>query len=249
MVSKAKWSTKAKHYSKKIFDCLNTITINDGLWRETNKYVITHWCEQLHLYEEYSDQLSLTDTVKISLLQKAVSSPPHLKVVKMQTVCCLGSLIELVRLILQGITNSLSLWPRTSYNAKNGSMMHSQNRRANTHMLSDSEYDDTNEPNGIYMDIYTILINAARTQASHIPCEHWNQIFINGRTIWRQIPNEDHTIILEGCPNDTVSSLMGAIEILSLVHDRTSMSKVHFGNQANDQMATTESTGGTSHLT
>jgi hypothetical protein len=37
MVSKAKWSTEAKHYSKKIFDYLNTVTINEGLWRGTNK--------------------------------------------------------------------------------------------------------------------------------------------------------------------------------------------------------------------
>ena len=85
MVSKAKWSTEAKHYSKKIFDYLNTVTINDGLWRGTNKDFVTHWCEQLHLYEEYSDQLSLTDSVKISLLQKAVSGALHLKVVKTQT--------------------------------------------------------------------------------------------------------------------------------------------------------------------
>jgi hypothetical protein len=72
MISKAELSTEAKHYSKKIFDYLNTVTINDGLWRGTNKDFITHWCEQLCLYEEYSDQLSLTDTVKIALLQKAV---------------------------------------------------------------------------------------------------------------------------------------------------------------------------------
>jgi hypothetical protein len=68
MVSNAEWSTTAKHYSKKIFDHLNIIIINDGLWRGTNKDFVTHWCEKLHLYEEYSNQLSLTDTVKISLL-------------------------------------------------------------------------------------------------------------------------------------------------------------------------------------
>jgi hypothetical protein len=85
MISKAEWSTEAKHYSKKIFDYLNTVTINDGLWRGTNKDFITCWCEHLCLYKEYSDQLSLTDTVRISLLQKAVCGALHLKVVKTQT--------------------------------------------------------------------------------------------------------------------------------------------------------------------
>jgi hypothetical protein len=42
MVSKAERSTKAKHYSKMIFDFLNTITINDGLWRGTNKDFISY---------------------------------------------------------------------------------------------------------------------------------------------------------------------------------------------------------------
>ena len=82
MVSKAKWLNEAKHCSKKIFDYLNTVTINDGLWRGTNKDFITCWCKQLCLYKEYSDQLSLTETVRISLLQKAVSGAPHLEVVK-----------------------------------------------------------------------------------------------------------------------------------------------------------------------
>jgi hypothetical protein len=49
MLSKAKWSTEANHYSKNIFDYLNTVTINDGLLRGTNKNFVTHWCEQLHL--------------------------------------------------------------------------------------------------------------------------------------------------------------------------------------------------------
>jgi hypothetical protein len=42
MVSKAKQSTEAKHYSKKIFDYLNTVTINDGLWRGTNRDFIAY---------------------------------------------------------------------------------------------------------------------------------------------------------------------------------------------------------------
>jgi hypothetical protein len=37
MVSKAKWSIEDKHYSKKIFDYLNTFTINNVLLRGTNK--------------------------------------------------------------------------------------------------------------------------------------------------------------------------------------------------------------------
>jgi hypothetical protein len=108
------------------------------------------------------------------------------------------------------------------------------------------------------MDIDTILINAARTQASHIPHERmmepdFHQLPYHLETI----PNEDHTIILEGCPDDSISSLMdfmpppleGAIGIPSLVtRDRTSVHKVHFGNQADDQTAATKSTGGTSQL-
>jgi hypothetical protein len=93
MVSKAKWSTEAKHYSKKIFDYLNTVTINDGLWTGINKDFVTHWCEQLCLYEEYSNQLSLTDSVKIALLQKAVSGALHVNVVKTKLICCLGALM------------------------------------------------------------------------------------------------------------------------------------------------------------
>jgi hypothetical protein len=45
----AERSTVAKHYSIKNFNYLITITINDGLWRVTNKDIVTHWCEQLHL--------------------------------------------------------------------------------------------------------------------------------------------------------------------------------------------------------
>jgi hypothetical protein len=47
------------------------------------------------------------------LLQKAVSSAPHLKVVKTQMICCQGSLMELVRLILHDIMSCLSLQLRT----------------------------------------------------------------------------------------------------------------------------------------
>jgi hypothetical protein len=112
-VYKAEWSTETKHYSKKIFEYLNTVTINDGLWRGTNKDFITYWCEQLCLYKEYPDQLSLTDTVRISLLQKAVSGALHLKVVKTQTDTLSRFIDGLVGLILQDIMNCLSLWLRT----------------------------------------------------------------------------------------------------------------------------------------
>jgi hypothetical protein len=85
----AEQSTAAKHYSIKNFNYLITITINDRLWRGTNKDFATHWCEQLHLplrgVATLSSSLSLTDTVKISLLQKAVSGAPHHEVVKTQT--------------------------------------------------------------------------------------------------------------------------------------------------------------------
>jgi hypothetical protein len=56
------------------------------------------------------------------------------------------------------------------------------------------------------MDINTILIDATRTQASCIPRECWNQISFDGMPSGlRQIANEDCTIILKGCPEDTVS--------------------------------------------
>jgi hypothetical protein len=72
-------------------------------------------------------------------------------------------------------------------------------------------------------------------------------------SIWRQIPNEDHTIILDGFPDATVSSLTdltspssgGHNQDTSHTRDRINLCKVHFSNQANDQMAATESTGGT----
>jgi hypothetical protein len=67
MVSKAEWSTEAKRHSKKIFDYLNTVTINDGLWRGTNKDFITHWCVQLHLYKEYSITLPYRETQKLKI--------------------------------------------------------------------------------------------------------------------------------------------------------------------------------------
>jgi hypothetical protein len=47
-----------------------------------------------------------------------------------------------------------------NYDAKNGPMMHLQNRRANTHMFYDSGYYDNIKPNDIDTDIDTILINA-----------------------------------------------------------------------------------------
>jgi hypothetical protein len=111
------------------------------------------------------------------------------------------------------------------------------------------------EPYDIDMGINTILINSAWTQASYIPCECWKQISINGHSIWRQIPTEDCTIILKGCPDDTVSRLTDLMPPPSRGHnqdnfshtwDRTGVHKVHFGNQASDQSAATEPTGDTS---
>jgi hypothetical protein len=133
MVSKAEQSTEAKHYSKKIFDYLNTVTINDGQWRGTNKDFVTHYCEQLHLFKEYSNQLSLTDSVKIYLLQKAVSGALHLEVVKTQS--------DTLSRFIDGVSETdfagyckLLISVAENYDAKNGPTMHSQNRRANTHM-------------------------------------------------------------------------------------------------------------------
>jgi hypothetical protein len=142
MVSKAEQSPEAKHYSKKIFDDLNTVTINNGLWRGTNKDFVTHWCEQLHLYKEYSDQLSLTDSAKISLLQKAVSGASHLNVVETQTNM-LSRFIDGVGKINFAGYCELIFSAAENYNAKNGPMMCSQNRRANTHMFYDSGYDES----------------------------------------------------------------------------------------------------------
>ena len=64
---------------------------------------------------------------------------------------------------------------------------------------------------------------------------------------------EDHTIILKGCPDDTVSGLMDLTpppsggcnwdpraynrDTFSHTRDRMGVHKVHFGNQANDQTA------------
>jgi hypothetical protein len=135
MVSKAKWLNEAKHCSKKIFDYLNTVTINDGLWRGTNKDFITHWCEQLCLYEEYSDQLSLKDTVKITLLQKAVSGAVHLQVVKSQTNT-LSRLIDGVSEINFAGYHKLLICAAENHDAKNGPMTHLQNSRANTCLMT-----------------------------------------------------------------------------------------------------------------
>jgi hypothetical protein len=68
---------------------------------------------------------------------------------------------------------------------------------------------------------------------------------------------EGDTIILEGCPDDTVSGLMDLTlppsggcnwDTFSCTWDRMGVHKVHFGNQASDQTATTEPTGDTSQL-
>jgi hypothetical protein len=100
----------------------------------------------------------------------------------------------------------------------------------------------------IDMDIDTILSNATQTQASCIPQECWNQISMDGHTIWRQIPMEDHTIILERCPDDTVSRLMDLTpppsrgcnwDTFSHTWDRMGVCKVHFGNKAINQTAAT----------
>jgi hypothetical protein len=145
--------------------------------------------------EEYSDQLSLTNTVKISLLQKAVSSAPHLKVVQTQTNTLSRFIISNGEIVFVGYLKLL-LSAAKNYDVKNGSNMHLQNRRANTHRFHDSDYNDNFKPFNIDTDVDTILINAARTQASAF------QISIDGHAIWRQIPNEDRTR-----PDDTVSGL------------------------------------------
>jgi hypothetical protein len=118
-----------------------------------------------------------------------------------------------------------------------------------------SGYDDNIKPYDIDMDIDTILINATWTQASRIPWECWNQIFVDNRPIWRQIPMEDHTIILIGCPDDTVLGLTDLTpppsggcnqDTFSHTQDRMGVRKVHFGSQVNDQTVATVPTGDTS---
>jgi hypothetical protein len=120
-----------------------------------------------------------------------------------------------------------------------------QNRRANTHLFYDSVYDDTFKPYYIDMDVNTILINASRTQAPTFHESTGTRFLSKGITIWRQIPNEDHAIILDGCPDDTVSGLTDITSPSSREHNWdtfshtcgwTSLCKVHFSNhmQADD---------------
>jgi hypothetical protein len=178
---------------------------------------------QLYLYKEYSHQLSLTDTIKISLLQKAVSGALHLKVVKTQTDM-LSRFIDAVSEMNFAGYCKLPISAAKNCDAKIGPNMPLQNRRMKTHLFYHYGYDDTIDPYDIDMDIHTILINVARTHASCIPHECWNQISMDSHTIWRQIPNVDCTIILKGCPDDTgLTDLMppppkDAIGIPSLVH-------------------------------
>ena len=125
--------------------------------RGTNKDFVTHWSEQLHLYKEYSNQLSLTDTIKISLLQKVISGALHLKVVKTQTNM-LSRFIDGVSEINFAGYHELLISAAENYDAKNGPTIHSQNGRANTHMFYDSGYDDTIKPYNINIDINTIMM-------------------------------------------------------------------------------------------
>jgi hypothetical protein len=78
-------------------------------------------------YEEYSNQLSLTDPIKISLLQKAVSGTPHLEVVKTQTNT-LSRFIDGVGEINFAGYHELLISVAKNYNTKNGPTMLSQNR-------------------------------------------------------------------------------------------------------------------------
>jgi hypothetical protein len=180
----------------------------------------------------------------------------HLEVVETQTDTLSQFIHGIGEIDFVGY-HKLLLSAAENYDAKNGSTRHSQNRRANTHLFHDSDYDDNFKPYNIDMDVDNILINATRTQVSCIPRECWNQISINGHAIWRQIPNEDHTIILDGCPDNTVSGLMDLMspssrgcswDTFSHTHDRTSMRKVHFGKQADDQTAVTETMSGMTQL-
>jgi hypothetical protein len=102
------------------------------------------------------------DTVKISLLQKAVSSAPHLEVVEKQT--------DTLSRFIDGISEinfvgycKLLISAAENYNANNDSTMHLQNRRVNTYLFHDSDYNDTFEPYNINTDVDTILIDAARS--------------------------------------------------------------------------------------
>jgi hypothetical protein len=140
------------------------------------------------------------------LLQKAVSGALHLGVVETQTDTLSRFINSIGKIDFVGYCKLL-LSAAENYNAKNSSTMHLQNRRVNTHLFHDSNHDDSFGPYNINSDVDTILLNATRTQASCISREHWNQISVYGHAIWRQIPNEDCTIILDGCPGDTVSGL------------------------------------------
>ncbi len=111
------------------------------------------------------------------MLQKAVSGTLHLEVVKTQTDM-LSRFIDGVGEIDFAAYCELLISVAKNYNAKNGPMTCSQNRRANTHMFYDSGYDDNIESYNIVMDIHTILINAAWTQACCIPRQCKNQISV-----------------------------------------------------------------------
>jgi hypothetical protein len=85
------------------------------------------------------------------LLQKPVSSAPYLEVVETQTDTASRS-IDRVGAINFAWYHELLISAAENYDAKNGPMMCLQNRRVNTHIFSDSEYDDTIEPYGYHPD-------------------------------------------------------------------------------------------------
>ena len=93
-----------------------------------------------------------------------------------------------------------------NYDAKNGPTTCSQNRRANTHMFYDSGYDNNIKPYDIDMDIDTILINAAWTQASRIP---WNAgtrfpsmaTLFGGKFQWRIIQSFSKDVLMTLFPD------------------------------------------------
>jgi hypothetical protein len=78
-------------------------------------------------------------------LKKAVNDALHLKVVKTQTNM-LSRFIDGVDEIDFARDHKLLLSAAEHNDAKNAPMMHSQNRKANTHMFYNSWYDDNIKP-------------------------------------------------------------------------------------------------------
>ena len=78
-----KSSTTAQVNTRKIFQYITNIRIDDGSWRSTTSIFLTHWIKQVRIYDENIESTGkLYNKAKRRFLENTVQHHPEFRIVK-----------------------------------------------------------------------------------------------------------------------------------------------------------------------